>query len=63
MFPGYNAHLQDTDDLRKTAIINKKLHRLRVDIAALQETRLADDGSLREQNCTFFWWGNAAAEP
>ena len=33
-----------------------------MNIAALQETRLAGDGSLREQNYTFFWQGKRADE-
>ena len=45
------------DDARKTAVIDKELTRLRVDIACLQETRLADSGSIREENFTFYWQG------
>ena len=41
----------------KTAIINAELHRLDIDIAALQETRLTDNGSLTEMHYTFFWKG------
>ena len=37
------------------AIINAELPRLGIDIAALQETRLADNGSLTEMHYTFFW--------
>lgn len=44
-------------DSRKTAIIDLELAKLKVDIAALQETRLASDGTLREQNYTFYWKG------
>lgn len=31
-----------------------------VDIAALQETRLADSETLKEKDCTFFWQGKSA---
>uniref|UniRef100_A0A0L8HXG3 Endonuclease/exonuclease/phosphatase domain-containing protein n=1 Tax=Octopus bimaculoides TaxID=37653 RepID=A0A0L8HXG3_OCTBM len=47
--------LDKTEDIRKTAVIDRKLTRLNVDIAALQNTRLADCGSIRERNHTFFW--------
>ncbi|KAI8507087.1 hypothetical protein Bbelb_155260 [Branchiostoma belcheri] len=36
--------------------------RLNVDIATLQETRLADSGTLRESDCTFIWQGKASQE-
>ncbi|XP_019625432.1 PREDICTED: uncharacterized protein LOC109470795 [Branchiostoma belcheri] len=51
------------DDSRKTAIINRELMRLNIDIAALQETRLPSNGSLREEDYTFFWQGNEPEEP
>jgi exonuclease III len=57
MCPGFHCDLQTMDDLQKTAVIDREFHRLRIDIAALQETRLVDDGSLRERNYTFFWQG------
>lgn len=50
MCPGLSADLQQIDDSRKTAIINKELTRLNIDVACLQETRLADSGSLRESD-------------
>lgn len=46
MTPGLFEDLQDICDARKTAVINDGLLRLCVDIAALQETRLADTGTL-----------------
>ena len=49
--------------LRKTAVIARELHRLRVDIAALQETRLPESGSLREDGYTFYWKGLGEDEP
>ena len=39
---GLSASLQDIKDSRKTAVINDELKKLNVDIATLQETRLAD---------------------
>ncbi|XP_045457359.1 uncharacterized protein LOC123667510 [Melitaea cinxia] len=48
--------------LRKTAVIDLELARLNISIAALQETRLPDEGSLREQNYTFFWKGKDSNE-
>lgn len=44
-------------DIRKTAVIDAELDRLNVDIAALKETRLPENGMLQEQNYTFFWKG------
>ena len=55
MYPGFeDTDLDTTKELRKTVT---ELKRLNVDIAALQETRLADSGSVREANFTFFWQG------
>ena len=48
MCPGLTADLQQVNDARKTAVIDKELCRLNIDIACLQETRLADNGTLRE---------------
>ncbi|CAG4979837.1 unnamed protein product [Colias eurytheme] len=53
----------DTQTLRKTALIDRELLRLNISICALQETRLPDGGSLREQNYTFFWKGKDKSEP
>ena len=55
MHTGLSDSLDHIDDFRKTAIIDRELDRLNVDISALQEIRLADCGSLKEQNYTFFW--------
>ncbi|KAI8482319.1 hypothetical protein Bbelb_399100 [Branchiostoma belcheri] len=63
MCPGLSDDLQQIDDSRKTAIINRELMRLNIDIAALQETRLPSNGSLREEDYTFFWQGNEPEEP
>ena len=50
MCPGLSDDVRQIDDLRKTAV-----SRLNVDIAALQETRLAANGTLREKDYTFYW--------
>ena len=42
--------LQPIDAARKTAIIDAELYRLDIEIAALQETRLADNVSLTERH-------------
>ena len=63
MCPGLSSDLQGIDDARKTAVINKELARLNIDIACLQETRLLDGGSLRETDYTFFWKGLSQDEP
>ena len=48
MRTGLSDDLQGMDDARKTAVIDHELYRLGTDIAAPQETRLPDSGSLRE---------------
>ena len=62
MMPVSSEELPDINDLRKTAVIDAELSSLNVDIAALQETRFADDGSVREKDYTFFWKGKAKEE-
>ncbi|XP_063586344.1 craniofacial development protein 2-like [Penaeus indicus] len=62
MLPGISEDLQTISDVRKTAVINKELLRLQIDIAALQETRLADSGILKESDYTFFWQGKNPGE-
>ena len=47
----------------KQLFINRELRRLNIDIAALQETRLPSNGSLKEEDYTFFWQGNEPEEP
>ncbi|KAJ0183877.1 hypothetical protein K1T71_000300 [Dendrolimus kikuchii] len=49
---------------RKTAIVARELHRYNVDVAALSETHLPDEGELVEVGggYTFFWKGTAASE-
>lgn len=63
MSPGLSDDLQQINDCRKTAVIDSELRRLNIDIAALQETRLAADGMLRENDYTFFWQGRSIEEP
>ena len=62
MTPGLSEDLQNISDARKTAVINNELLRLQIDIAALQETRLADSGTLKEKEFTFFWQGKSAGD-
>ena len=59
---GLTEDLKAIDDVRKTAIKDSELLSLNVDIAALQETRLPDSGSLKEENYTFFWQGKRCEE-
>ncbi|XP_076065306.1 uncharacterized protein LOC143039313 [Oratosquilla oratoria] len=59
MTPGPSEDLQGISNARKTAVISSELLRLQVDIAALQETRLADSGTLKEKEFTFFWYGKS----
>uniref|UniRef100_A0A2C9LCX7 Endonuclease/exonuclease/phosphatase domain-containing protein n=1 Tax=Biomphalaria glabrata TaxID=6526 RepID=A0A2C9LCX7_BIOGL len=59
---GLNENLPDIEDVRKSAIINDELSRLKVDIVALQETRLADSGSIKEKDYSFFWQGKTESE-
>ncbi len=63
MLTGLSNNLQNISDSRKTAVINDELKRLNVDIATLQETRLADSGSLKEKDYAFFWQGRSSDEP
>ena len=50
---------------RRTALVAKELSRYNIDIAALSETRLADEGQLSEAGSgyTFFWVGKPADHP
>ena len=50
---------------RRTAVVGKELSRYIIDITALSETRLADEGQLTEAGCgyTFFWIGRPADQP
>ena len=62
MLTGLNVDLEAVDDARKTAVIDLELHRLSIDIAALQENILPHSGSLREEHYTFFWHGKSVGE-
>ena len=55
--------IQNTDGPRKTAIISRELARLNVNIAALQETRLAGSGSLKRRNTHSFGTVKARMNP
>ncbi|KAL4718556.1 hypothetical protein ACJJTC_011471 [Scirpophaga incertulas] len=60
-FPDTSGSSDCVQHLRKTAVIDGELLRLNVMIAALQETRLPDEGSIKESNFTFFWKGKDAS--
>ena len=60
MMPSLSKDLQDISDARKTAVINNELKRLNVDIATMQETWLANAGTLKERDYTFFWQAQRA---
>ena len=49
---------------RRTALIGRELARYKLDIVALSETRLADEGQIAEVGAgyTFFWSGRSADE-
>ncbi|XP_069171563.1 craniofacial development protein 2-like [Procambarus clarkii] len=55
MTPGLSEDLLEVNDARKTAVINNELRRLKMDIVALQETRLPATGSIWEKDFTFSW--------
>ena len=66
MCPGVTTdvdnNLPNHGTLRKTYLIDRELARLKIDVAALQETRLLESGKIREENFTFFWQGRGADE-
>ena len=62
MTPGFSDNLQEVNDARKTAVIDRELSRLQMDIVALQETRLPETGSVRERDFTLFWQGKPSDE-
>lgn len=62
MCPALTTKLQQIDDARKTAVIDRELSRLSIDVTCLQETRLADTGTLREANYSLFWQGKPPEE-
>ena len=49
---------------RRTALVGRELDRYKVEIAALSETRLAEEGLLKEVGAgyTFFWSGRKKEE-
>ena len=52
-----SGDLEEVTDSLKTLIIDRELNRLNINIAELQETRLAGFGSNKEKNYKFFWQG------
>ena len=62
MRKGLTDDLDNIQDFWKTTIIDMELKKLNVDIVALQETRLPETGSLKEENYTFFWHGKGLDE-
>lgn len=50
---------------RRTALVSRELRRYGVDIAAISETHLADEGERVERlgGYTFFWKGTSSSEP
>jgi exonuclease III len=63
MCPVHTTTGEPVDVARKTAVIDRELTRLNIDVACLQETRLSDSGSIKEANFTFFWQGRPLSEP
>ena len=55
-----SENIQDTRDSMKTAVLNKELKSLNVDTAALQEKRLSESGTLKEEDYTFYWQGKGS---
>ena len=62
MTPRFSDDLQEVNDARKTAVIDRELSRLQMDIVALQETRLPETGSVRVRDFTLFWEGKPSDE-
>ena len=62
MLTGLSSAPDSISEIGKTAAINNELLRLQVDKAALQETRLAESGSLKESDYTFSWQGKKEDE-
>ena len=62
MTPGFSDNLQEVNDARKTAVIDRELRRLQMHIVALQGTRLPETGSVRERDFTLFWQGKPSNE-
>ena len=60
MCPGMNTKIDKTIDI--TIQIDRELSRLNIDIACLQETKLAHSGSYCECDFTFFWHRKSASE-
>ncbi|CAB3239300.1 unnamed protein product [Arctia plantaginis] len=61
-FPLTDGNFNSDRHLGKTAVIDAELVQLRIAIAALQETQIADEGYLRKSNYTFSWKGRDSSE-
>ena len=48
---------------RRTAMVDLELEKVGVDIAALQEVRLSDEGQIREAGRTLYWKGVPEGQP
>ena len=50
---------------RRSALVSRELARFNIDVAALSETRLADEGKIQETAAeyTIFWIGKTSEEP
>lgn len=55
--------IESIDGVRRSAVISEQLSKLRVSIAALQETRLAECGSIAEAEYTIYWHGGRPESP
>ena len=60
MIPGMSPDYDLINDSRKSAVIDHELAERSVDIAALQEIRLLEKGSIRELEYTIYWSGKPA---
>lgn len=61
--PGLDlTDIDNQDVLRTAAVVDLELSRYNIDIAALQETRLKDSGSVHEKSYTIFWQGRPKEE-
>lgn len=62
MCPGLKDDLQAVNNVLKTGVSAIELHRLNVDIEALQETILPDSGYMNKEHHTFFCQGKYLEE-
>lgn len=62
MHTGLSDDLDEIDYSCETAVIDHELHKLNIDVAALQEIQFSDSGSLKEKHYTLFWQGRGVDE-